>query len=1090
MKRAFVSMVCSLLAVSLGASGTFAKGMRGRYSGYGFAEMRETPRSRAAKSGSMFQAAALDTVVLGWWQFDNASGTPNEQGWTEHDMTVQLKKYWHVAGTPCSDAITPISGSKSMWCGQWTSTSAPWCGWSGLPGYGNGWNQSFESIVNVTTISYAITWDTEPGRDYACLEWWDPVTLVWTADPTANGSAGGYTGNGSLVESLTTPYGATKVRFHYLSDWAGSDEDGLFFSAEGAVMIDDVAIDGGFPETYESAACNATAAGSFQATIPSGFGEFGALHLGTGVVQEDPYERVRSNLWGWFDNPAVTNYSCGGWPLQGAVPYGPDADGLYMDNEIWSPVVPITGSGNEFVLEFLAYRDLPLDNLIFYAWHVRTQAAVDGCPSAWRDCGLIYHGDGKYWIRQDFQLGTLVDAAATHIQVALGVVDMFGWWGGMYGSGACHSHAPLIDEVRIVRIPVTGTRWSRQTNLMWQDNFPELGGIGPTPENPEAEPAYARCDMAFDTCRPMASKGGTGGGGIIPGDSLVAWVFDPAGLATDNTGGRPGKAVYVFVSAQDRYGNIRPYLAAQMQSPDWEAWEDDPYEGYLRWPLVEDPTGELPGGWYCYRMDYVYLPSGDPVEDEYCADLMDLAAGPDGPPYHRFELWPANTGRFQPGDVICYFLGAKNTDDEWSFLTRNHSGQGDWFYPADVMAAVNSAMEWSVLPDAGRLAGDAGDILFVDDADDCLIMGGAGLPQDYFDQTWRIYGLTDRVDRFDVLDSHLASTNNSLASRVKSIQNQIIGTEPWPEVYQKILWNCSGLEYALMGDGGRENGGSSLEESDDFGLAWTFLNTHPDNPGWAYFGADVIKDWNSLCGARAVDVKTSFMNYTFIADDQSAITGEVWPRVFQVTSSPFTDSFQTGMGGSEWIPKYDLAFEEGTSQSAHRYVHQAGGPVASLIQETPNAEGSTARFFLAGYGLDQVLDDGTRYPDGAGVPDYALLLKELIEWFQNLVGDPVGIDPVASFENRLENNYPNPFNPTTTIEYGIRERGHVTLKIYNAAGQLVTTLVDEEQSPRAEGFSVNWDGTSNTGGNAASGVYFYRLTAKDFSQTKKLVLLK
>jgi flagellar hook assembly protein FlgD len=66
----------------------------------------------------------------------------------------------------------------------------------------------------------------------------------------------------------------------------------------------------------------------------------------------------------------------------------------------------------------------------------------------------------------------------------------------------------------------------------------------------------------------------------------------------------------------------------------------------------------------------------------------------------------------------------------------------------------------------------------------------------------------------------------------------------------------------------------------------------------------------------------------------------------------------------------------------------------------------------------------------------------------------------------------------------------VSLRIYNAAGQLVRTLVDEEQTPVAGGFSVTWDGASNAGENVASGVYFYRLTAKEYTDCKKMVLLK
>lgn len=107
----------------------------------------------------------------------------------------------------------------------------------------------------------------------------------------------------------------------------------------------------------------------------------------------------------------------------------------------------------------------------------------------------------------------------------------------------------------------------------------------------------------------------------------------------------------------------------------------------------------------------------------------------------------------------------------------------------------------------------------------------------------------------------------------------------------------------------------------------------------------------------------------------------------------------------------------------------------------------------------------------------------------NAVATGIGDVPFAF--NELQQNHPNPFNPTTTINYSIREPGHVRLSIYNAAGQLVRTLVNETQSPRSGGFAVVWDGRSNAGEQVASGVYLYKLTAPgDFRAVKKLVLLK
>ena len=83
----------------------------------------------------------------------------------------------------------------------------------------------------------------------------------------------------------------------------------------------------------------------------------------------------------------------------------------------------------------------------------------------------------------------------------------------------------------------------------------------------------------------------------------------------------------------------------------------------------------------------------------------------------------------------------------------------------------------------------------------------------------------------------------------------------------------------------------------------------------------------------------------------------------------------------------------------------------------------------------------------------------------------------------LDQNFPNPFNPMTTIRYSVPKAGVVTLKVYNILGQMVATLVNQHQSAGA--YKVTFEAT-----RFASGVYFYRLTAGSFSSVKKMMLLK
>ena len=85
-------------------------------------------------------------------------------------------------------------------------------------------------------------------------------------------------------------------------------------------------------------------------------------------------------------------------------------------------------------------------------------------------------------------------------------------------------------------------------------------------------------------------------------------------------------------------------------------------------------------------------------------------------------------------------------------------------------------------------------------------------------------------------------------------------------------------------------------------------------------------------------------------------------------------------------------------------------------------------------------------------------------------------------------NFPNPFNPTTTIEYAVGSGGPVSMRIFDTAGRLVRTLVNEEKIPGR--YSIMWDGRNDSGTPVASGTYFYELTVGDNRSGRKMVLLR
>ena len=91
-------------------------------------------------------------------------------------------------------------------------------------------------------------------------------------------------------------------------------------------------------------------------------------------------------------------------------------------------------------------------------------------------------------------------------------------------------------------------------------------------------------------------------------------------------------------------------------------------------------------------------------------------------------------------------------------------------------------------------------------------------------------------------------------------------------------------------------------------------------------------------------------------------------------------------------------------------------------------------------------------------------------------------------ENKLQINYPNPFNPYTTIPFIVAQDGHVDLKVYNSLGQSIRSLFSGYI--RQGHYSFDWDARDNAGKSVASGVYFCRLHVKDKVFTRRLLLVR
>jgi Zinc carboxypeptidase/FlgD Ig-like domain len=111
-----------------------------------------------------------------------------------------------------------------------------------------------------------------------------------------------------------------------------------------------------------------------------------------------------------------------------------------------------------------------------------------------------------------------------------------------------------------------------------------------------------------------------------------------------------------------------------------------------------------------------------------------------------------------------------------------------------------------------------------------------------------------------------------------------------------------------------------------------------------------------------------------------------------------------------------------------------------------------------------------------------------IDDFKIVASTGASVIDVPPLRSDLYRNFPNPFNPSTCIKYDLASSGKVDLTIYNLKGQKVRNLVNDEQAVGTE--EVIWDGSDDAGKTVASGVYLYKLKTKDFSKSRKMILIK
>lgn len=281
------------------------------------------------------------------------------------------------------------------------------------------------------------------------------------------------------------------------------------------------------------------------------------------------------------------------------------------------------------------------------------------------------------------------------------------------------------------------------------------------------------------------------------------------------------------------------------------------------------------------------------------------------------------------------------------------------------------------------------------------------------------------------------------------------------------------------------NGGESVSEAGGSAIAagaTVTVTTATDASGAASITLTAVGDWKAASTSVSVTATTTADNSDDVSRSLSADFSAGWdipvPAELASFAGQITADREVLLGWGVASQTSNLGWE------VFRSVDEA---VFERVGELVPGEGTTDVFHTY-----EFVDSA---PPAADVVYYYLRQVDLDGSASRSSTIEVAFAPTAVDQRALPTvsvlvqNFPNPFNPETTIQFDLSEGAVVSLTIYDVAGQAVRTLVGGEFMPSGS-YTQMWDGRNSLGGSVASGVYFYELRAGEFGSMKKMTLLR
>jgi hypothetical protein len=982
-----------------------------------------------------YVSAAVDTYCIVWYDFEPYSW----QGWTQFDYTNDDYGTWFHADDfdglngGYAGRLVPIEGTKSIWCGA-RPDDEPYgymCSWQNAPGYGNGWNQVLATpefgFGGVLRLSYSGVFDSESGWDWTFVEYFRSDEELWY--PVCRHWSG-------IVDTVVThelflTQNKTKLRFRFLSDGAFSDQDGLYES-DGACIIDEITISDDYGvidyEDFEAWDVGATSAdGSLWSADPNPDEIFGTYSgLWTGLQDKDPCgDNFGAQIVFFIGSP----YPSADYPGFYDTPFCMNSYNGWFQSPcqrecVISPVIDLTRFSTG--CDEVQNADIPTEDL-------------DNLGGA-----LL-----RFTTYRDLYVWNMV-WYTWEIRNVDPVTGCPGPWLDFnmvfYGDEKayiyeCHDIGSLIEsdqiQVRFTVMDTVNDWWccfeiEGHTPSPWFDNvrvyrYSKLGPQWSYRWMDLFQDNFPEDEFDLESCVRADAANDLNASDdpvIHPGDSVVVGCTSQLAGGLREGGVTGGEEVYCHLRVTDIGPFGKPALFGPQLVGDYGTYVSDDGE----WTVIQCPTA-LSGG-------------VNPVEGTYMLDLNDAL--------------------LTRGYMIEYYFEAYDLDDERSTLPE-HAGEGQSF-------------EFTCLP-TGK-----SDILYVDDfhGRDAF----AGLAELYWNATFEaVLSPENQPDRYDV-NSPTSMVSNGPGSR--AYLNHVKRDEVNLSGYKVIIWDSGYLDAGTITDGSPES-----DKSDDATLLVDWLDQSENDVGLLVCGDDVAYDLDGLSSPQSGELMNTWCGVELTETSYFDMTGGIYESgtvsPYCIMTSAWPGSMAEDLyvfGGCPNINRFDVLTATANGLYAVCYPDHEGGRYAAAIRSVnQNAAGYYAKTMWFGFSWmlirheDPFLSVFVRF----------YMFDDLYQWFNGTVtGDSPDRKTPAAY--RLCQNFPNPFNPATTIRFDIKKKGHVRLRIYNVAGQLVKTLVDDVMD--AGSYAKEWKGSNNAGAEAASGVYFYRLEAGEYENVKKMVLLR